>query len=151
MNEAPKPQTDPTEGRKFDQGKLRYGLLPPFAIQGMVEILTMGAKKYAPDNWKYVEDSKARYVDAAMRHFEAYRMGEHNDPESGKPHLYHLLCCVAFLAEHEYAPWAKDPAFGRAEKTSAEPCRLQAGDKPAPLQRPPCSTQHAEGLCDDCP
>ena len=53
-----------TGGRKFDGGKLQYGLLPPLALKATVEILTFGAEKYEPDNWKVVPDSKRRYFDA---------------------------------------------------------------------------------------
>jgi len=44
-------QTATTGGRKFDGGKLQYGLLPPLALKATVEILTFGAEKYEPDNW----------------------------------------------------------------------------------------------------
>ena len=36
-----------------------------------------------------------------MRHFEAYRSGEKNDPESGMPHLWHVACNIMFLIELE--------------------------------------------------
>ncbi len=60
-------QTATTGGRKFDGGKLQYGLLPPLALKATVEILTFGAEKYEPDNWKHVPDSKRRYFDAMQR------------------------------------------------------------------------------------
>ncbi len=37
-------------GRKFDGGKLEYGLLPPFALEETVKVLTFGAQKYEPEN-----------------------------------------------------------------------------------------------------
>jgi len=89
------------EGKKFDNEKLRYDLLPPFSIEKVVEILTFGAKKYSPNNWKYVENWKDRYIAALMRHLEAYRKGELLDPESDNYHLAHLLCCGIFLLELE--------------------------------------------------
>ncbi len=58
-------QTATTGGRKFDGGKLQYGLLPPLALKATVEILTFGAEKYEPDNWKYVPDSKRRYINVS--------------------------------------------------------------------------------------
>jgi hypothetical protein len=94
-------QTATTGGRKFDGDKLQYGLLPPLALKAMVEILTFGAKKYEPDNWKHVPDSKRRYFDAMQRHLWAWKEGEQNDPESGKNHLAHALCCLTFLYEHD--------------------------------------------------
>lgn len=90
-----------TLGVKDDSLKLRYDLLPPFAIEKVVKILTFGAEKYAPDNWKHVDHWKERYTAALMRHLEAYRKGESVDPESGESHLAHLLCCGIFLLEKE--------------------------------------------------
>jgi hypothetical protein len=99
-------QNATTGGRKFDGGKLQYGLLPPLALKATVDILTFGAEKYEPDNWKYVPDSKRRYFDAMQRHMWAWKEGEANDPESGKHHLAHAMCCLMFLYEHDvkYSP-----------------------------------------------
>jgi hypothetical protein len=94
-------QTATTGGRKFDGGKLQYGLVPPNALKATVEILTFGAEKYEPDNWKWVPDSKRRYFDAAQRHLWAWKSGEQNDQETGKNHLAHALCCLMFLYEHD--------------------------------------------------
>jgi len=91
----------PEEGRKFDGGKLEYGLLPSKALEATVEILTFGAQKYARDNWKYVDDAKRRYFDALQRHVWAWKQGEELDPESGKHHLAHAMCCLMFLYEHD--------------------------------------------------
>lgn len=88
-------------GRKFDDGKLQYGLLPPHALKATVEILTFGAEKYEPDNWIHVDDAHRRYFDAAMRHMWAWKEGEHCDPETEKNHIAHALCCLMFLYEHD--------------------------------------------------
>jgi hypothetical protein len=94
-------QTATTGGRKFDGGKPRYGLLPPLAMKATAEVLTFGAEKYEPDNWKHVPESKTRYFDALERHVWAWKMGEQTDPESGMHHLAHALCCLMFLYEHD--------------------------------------------------
>jgi Domain of unknown function (DUF5664) len=96
-----KSQSASTGGRKFDGGKLEYGLLPPLALKATVEILTFGAQKYERDNWKKVPDSKRRYFDALQRHLWAWKQGEQNDAESGKHHLAHAMCCLMFLYEHD--------------------------------------------------
>lgn len=89
----------PAPGMKFDDGKPRMDLIPPHAEQMLAMVLTFGAKKYAPDNWRLVENPEQRYIAAAMRHINAYRSGEINDPETGLPHLAHAMCCLAFLIE----------------------------------------------------
>jgi hypothetical protein len=96
-----KSQNATTGGRKFDGGKLQYGLLPPLALKATVEILTFGAEKYEPDNWKNVPDSKRRYFDAMQRHLWSWKEGEQNDPETSKNHLAHAMCCLMFLYEHD--------------------------------------------------
>ena len=92
-------------GRKFDGGKLQYGLLPPLALRETVRVLTFGAEKYEPDNWKRVPDGHRRYFDAAQRHLWAYKEGEVADPETATNHLAHAICCLMFmldLDESEY-------------------------------------------------
>lgn len=84
-------------GIKYDQNKLRYDLMPPEVLQSVVQVLTNGAKKYADNNWKDVPDSDNRYYAAAMRHLQAWRMGEMLDAEDSLPHLSHAICCLSFL------------------------------------------------------
>jgi hypothetical protein len=96
---------DCTGGRKFDGGKLQYGLLPPLALRETVKVLTYGAEKYEPDNWRRVPEGPRRYFDAAQRHLWAYKKGELNDEETGINHLAHAICCLMFmldLDESEY-------------------------------------------------
>ena len=94
-------QNATTGGRKFDGGKLEYGLVPPLALKEMVKVLTFGAQKYERDNWQRVPDSKRRYFDALQRHLWAWKEGEELDPESGIHHLAHAMCCLFFLYEHD--------------------------------------------------
>lgn len=89
------------QGRKFDLGKLEYGLLPTLALEEVVKVLTFGAQKYERDNWQRVTDSKRRYFDALQRHVWAWKQGEQIDQESGLPHLAHAMCCLMFLYEHD--------------------------------------------------
>ncbi len=96
------------EGRKYDGGKPMMSLVPPHALEEMAKVLTMGAKKYAVDNWKYVEDGKQRYMDAMLRHINAYIKGERDDPEFGTHHLAHAACCVFFVMSFDLDPALSD-------------------------------------------
>lgn len=87
----------PTVGVKYDNDKPQWSLLPFRALKEVVEVLTYGAKKYAPDNWKKVPDARRRYIDAGFRHLTAYASGEKHDPETGKHHLAHAICCMLYL------------------------------------------------------
>lgn len=88
-------------GVKHDQGKLQYRLMPVVVLREIVKVLTFGAQKYAPDNWRKVENRRERYTDALFRHIEAWRAGERQDPESGCHHLAHAACCLVFLMTEE--------------------------------------------------
>ena len=92
-------------GMKHDSDKPRMDLIPPQAELLLAQVLTYGAIKYAPNNWRHVENADARYIAATMRHINAHRQGERVDPESGLPHLAHAMCSLAFLLElqHDHA------------------------------------------------
>ena len=89
------------EGIKHDGDKLRYDLMPVEVEEEIVKVLTHGAKKYADNNWKYVEPFEDRYYAALRRHIAAWRKGEQIDPESGLHHLAHAACCITFLLSRE--------------------------------------------------
>ena len=88
-------------GVKYDKDKPQWSLLPFKALKEVVDVLTYGAKKYAPDNWKKVPNAKQRYIDAGFRHFTAYAAGEKLDPETGKSHIAHAICCLLYLLAFE--------------------------------------------------
>jgi len=82
---------------KFDGNKLQWDLLPFEQLEQVVKVLMEGAKKYDKDNWKYVDNSKERYMNAAMRHLVSRMKGEVIDPEFDLPHTAHAICCLLFL------------------------------------------------------
>ena len=86
-------------GIKDDKEKLRFDLIPTSAIEGLAQVLTMGAKKYTPDGWKTVPNAVDRYYSALHRHLLAWRNGEMTDPESGLHHMKHVMINAAFLLE----------------------------------------------------
>ena len=87
------------EGAKYDNGKLRFDLLPVEAIEDIVAVFTYGANKYADRNWekgiKY-----GRVFGAIMRHLWSFWRGEDADPESKHPHLAHAACGFLFLLKY---------------------------------------------------
>jgi hypothetical protein len=85
------------EGYKADEDKPDWSLLPLDVLEDTVRVLTVGAKKYARDNWQKVPNARERYFAAALRHLTAWQRGEMNDPETGRPHLAHAQCCLTFL------------------------------------------------------
>jgi hypothetical protein len=87
-------------GKKHDGGKLRYDLIAPEGLEGLVQVLTFGALKYSDRNWEKGFKWGRLYA-ALMRHMWAWWKGEDNDPETGLSHLHHAACCIHFLQTHE--------------------------------------------------
>jgi hypothetical protein len=84
------------KGKKFDGGKLRFDLIPPECEAMIAAVLTMGAMKYAPDNWQQVEGFDWRYYNGKMRHSNQRRLGEVFDEDSGLPHSAHVAVNAIF-------------------------------------------------------
>ena len=92
--------TQTSQGRKYDSGKLRYDLIPVLAQEEVVKVVTLGAEKYDPENWKRVPEGRRRYYAAAMRHMEAWRKGEKQD-EIGTHHIANAISNLMFILEKE--------------------------------------------------
>jgi hypothetical protein len=83
---------------KDDDGKPKWHLLDLSFTGAMVRILTFGAKKYAPDNWKVVDNARERYYDALMRHTNAAMDDPGStDPEHGETHWAAVAVNAMFL------------------------------------------------------
>lgn len=87
------------EGKKSDEGKRRWDLLPAEAVEQIVDVLAFGAAKYGDENWRRVPMAERRYFAALMRHVWSWWKGEEMDKETGLPHLAHAGCCLLFLLE----------------------------------------------------
>lgn len=87
-----------SEGRKDDEQKLRYDLLSPVALEGLVKILNHGLR-YGERNWeKGIKWN--RLFAAMMRHSWAMWKGEDIDKDSGLPHIDHVQACAHFLSHY---------------------------------------------------
>ena len=99
----------PKSGVKYDDGKLRWTLLPFDALEQVVAVLEYGARRYGVANWRELERPRERYLDALFRHAIAYARGEARDHETGLHHLAHVAVNALFiiwfdLREEEVAP-----------------------------------------------
>jgi hypothetical protein len=84
------------QGRKDDNGKPTFDLLPFEALAEVQRVLDFGAQKY--EAWNWARGMKwLRLWNACMRHLWAWVRGEDLDPESGLSHLAHAVCCLLFL------------------------------------------------------
>ncbi len=99
--------TQLTEGVKHDDGKLRFDLLPPHALEQVVKVLTFGAGKYGDRNWERGMNW-SRLFGALNRHMWAWFSGQDKDSETGLSHLAHAACCSLMLLEYAIRNTGKD-------------------------------------------
>lgn len=105
------------DGKKFDEGKPRLGLVSTVFVWAIAEIMTFGAKKYGANNWRKGMDWSRPY-DALQRHLTKWWDGEDIDPESGKSHLWHASCELMFLVEYELKGLGRDDRWRKDEVIS---------------------------------
>lgn len=92
------PESKP--GWKDDAGKSAMDLLPPELLFAVSDILAFGATKYESRNWEKGM-RWGRVFAALMRHLWKWWGGESLDAETGRSHLWHAGCCIAFLIAYE--------------------------------------------------
>jgi 5'(3')-deoxyribonucleotidase len=84
---------------RFDSGKTRHDLLPPFASEQLAKVYTMGAKKYAPNNWRKGM-AWSRVIGSLKRHLNEIEKGNDFDDESGLHHAAHVAWNAVTLLEY---------------------------------------------------
>lgn len=86
---------------RYNTGKpeLSYILDVMPALHDMVAVMEFGGKKYERNNWQK-GFPREKLLDSMLRHIDAFYSGEDIDPESGLPHVGHILCNAAFLGYH---------------------------------------------------
>ena len=142
------------KGMKHDKEKVQLELLSPIWLNGVGQVLTFGAKKYAAHNWRRgIEIS--RLLGACLRHVFAFLGGEDKDPESGLSHLYHASCCLMFASElHETTPAMDDryrkeikaPEFNPILRYHCNEC-----NKPHTKEElDACLKEHSWVMCFEC-
>jgi hypothetical protein len=98
------------EALRKNQNKLNWSLIDYKSLTPMVEVLQFGVVKYTHvdengktitgrDNWK-LGLKQTELQDSMMRHLVAIMSGEEIDPESGLPHIGHLMCNAMFYSYH---------------------------------------------------
>lgn len=83
---------------RYNEGKLRYDLIPPSVLRALAEVFTYGAEKYDERNWEKGLPWQS-VIASAFRHMESFRNGEDFD-ESGCLHAAHVMTNFAFLIEY---------------------------------------------------
>jgi len=87
-------------GNKKDAGKLRMDLIPGYPLMRLAEVYTIGAAKYADDNWRKGISYK-RIFAAMLRHAWKWFMCETFDGVDGQHHLASVAWAALTLMEYE--------------------------------------------------
>ena len=96
-----------TIAQRNNAGKTEWCLMPFEAVEQITRILSFGARKYAPDNWKLGNPWTDTY-NSLCRHLFKWREGEDRDPETGELHMAHIGCNVVFLLMYQLKGWGSD-------------------------------------------
>ena len=105
-------------GKKFDDGKARYELMPPEALEALAQLYTAGAQKYGDRNWERGM-SWGRLFGALMRHAWLWFRGESYDPETKAHHMIAVAWNAVGLYVFETRKVGTDDRnLGQGQKTA---------------------------------
>jgi hypothetical protein len=107
------------EGKRYNEGKRKWGLLSFKALAELVKVLEFGAKKY--DSWNWSKGlSFTETFESMQRHLVAWYNGEDNDPETGLSHMAHVFCNAMFLMHFIVTGTGKDDRYFKNNDNNTE-------------------------------
>jgi hypothetical protein len=109
--------------------KTPLGLIPSYAMDQTAWVHKLGSDKYGPFNWRKTGVCASTYVNAILRHLNAWRDGETVDPESGISHLAHVACSCNILLDAGFCGTLQDDRNITPPNTPARKM-----DKPTPIK-----------------
>ncbi len=81
-------------GMKRSERKPRFDLIYSEWLRGVAKVMTVGAIKYEPNNWKLGDRDAA--IDA-INHLEDHWL-KLKDGDTSEDHIYHLSCNAMFIS-----------------------------------------------------
>ena len=121
---GPSEYVPPKEGAmRSDRGKPRLAevlaALDPDFLEGMLQVLEYGAKKYDWNNWQKGMDW-TRVLNSMTRHSAALAKGEDFDEESGLAHEFHVAVNAMFMTYYKKEHKALDNRRGSHRNKSID-------------------------------
>lgn len=89
------------EGARFNQGKIRFDLIPTSSLEWLAKVYTYGTIKYSELNWWKGFSWRKDTFGCVLRHLYKWLRGEKYDDESGIHHLAHAAWNCFALIEFE--------------------------------------------------
>lgn len=127
---SPMPSTITPDGGglRFNDGKPRYDLIPPEALDALATHFQVGARKYAERNWERGM-SWGHCFAGLMRHAWAFWRGEEVDKETGTHHMIAAMWnCMALytyvvrgIGEDTRLPQTKPDSESPSQPAPTEP------------------------------
>ena len=100
-------------GLRFNEGKARFDLLPPEALEELALHYGRGAAKYADRNWERGM-AWCKCFASMMRHSWAWMRGEDFDPETGTHHMIAVAWnAIAIFTYHSRGIGNDDRPMGK--------------------------------------
>lgn len=90
------PLAENARGGKQSASPYRADLLPAKAVLDVSRILAIGAKRYAPNNWRKID--QADHLNHALVHILSHMAGDRQDE-----HLEHAACRMLMALETDMA------------------------------------------------
>ena len=109
--------------------KTPLGLIPPYAMEQTAWVHKLGSDKYGPYNWRKTGVCASTYVNAILRHLNAWRDGETLDPESGISHLAHVACSCNILLDADHCGTLQDD-----RNVKPQPVEIPAEESEQPVE-----------------
>lgn len=116
-------------GIKYDGNKPDMYLLPPLSTLEVGKVLSYGAIKYSPDNWRRLDKLQERYTSAALRHLLADMAGEEEDEETDLSHLAHAICCLMFKLEDKLIAKSEKEGLRESKRDEHRESDIPAGPR----------------------
>ena len=94
------------KGTKNDSDKLRFDLVPAYALQEVTKVITYGEAKYPSvanangtrtQNWKLLDNANQRLFAAVQRDLWQYQTGDILDGETGISDLAHACSSLLLM------------------------------------------------------
>jgi hypothetical protein len=90
---------DAPKALRYNVDKPKWSLVHFASLIPMIEVLTFGAIKYAPHNWKKPMNGE-EILESMQRHLSALFDGETHDKESKLHHIGHIMANAMFYSYH---------------------------------------------------
>lgn len=107
-----KPTNNPKDA--LGTAKAPLHLIPQTALVAASMAFLEGREKYGQYNWRITGVRASVYQAALLRHMAAWFDGEYIDPDSGLPHLWKAIACLAILIDADELDVLEDDRPPRA-------------------------------------